>query len=594
VGLPSFVEYVVQTTTSKTNASSDPSASCSPEVCVALRPIVRRRQGAKWRKWNGRGDGNGDGDGDGDGDESASSSPSSIVAAVAAMVVAIRHYFVAVPHRIFVDLFLPLGYPQSVGPSYLSYQIYDSVQGICSYLRGVVSTSAILTAAGVGDAEATAMSAAAAWALRDGLGMMGGLLFSYFASKDFDSRVKEWRLFADVVNDIGLFLDMIAPRFAVGGVGGRGVARAVGAGPLLFVTSLATVCKSMCGISAGATKASITHHFAARGNMADLSAKEGTQETLVSLLGMILGVALARYLHRLDSSDKDVAMTVSWTVFAALTVVHVWANYKAVKLLRLRTLNRQRAEEALGGVVEGCTHRCLASLAFYPVAVRDGDGDGVGVDGVGKEGNGEKRRKPTDIPRLLSSIPTPCEVDESLWSSTRKLLFPGRIRLGTRLTEAFQGLEREEDVRRCLEEQFRAERYVLTIASGGAQHRRNRRKNAKKSNGWRVCVALRYGANEHVELKAFVHALLVCRCISRIGGIVPGSDASLRRRLVSVTHACVKELFGEVGDAALSIADKQRSFGLSLAALSDRGWECERLYLGFGPWRIQWEEVKLD
>ena len=41
-----------------------------------------------------------------------------------------------------------LGYPQSVRPEYMSYQIYDSLQGLCSYLRGVVSTSALLTAAG--------------------------------------------------------------------------------------------------------------------------------------------------------------------------------------------------------------------------------------------------------------------------------------------------------------------------------------------------------------------------------------------------------------------------------------------------------------
>mmetsp|Transcript_27840 Transcript_27840/g.58338 ORF Transcript_27840/g.58338 Transcript_27840/m.58338 type:complete len:258 (+) Transcript_27840:17-790(+) len=58
------------------------------------------------------------------------------------------------------DLFLPVGYPHTVAGGYLEYQIYDSLQGLCSYLRGVVSTSAVLAAAGVGDAEATAMSAA--------------------------------------------------------------------------------------------------------------------------------------------------------------------------------------------------------------------------------------------------------------------------------------------------------------------------------------------------------------------------------------------------------------------------------------------------
>ena len=51
-------------------------------------------------------------------------------------------------------------YPKSVNDRYIEYQFYDSIQGLCSYLRGVVSTSAVLSAAGVGDSEATAMSAA--------------------------------------------------------------------------------------------------------------------------------------------------------------------------------------------------------------------------------------------------------------------------------------------------------------------------------------------------------------------------------------------------------------------------------------------------
>ena len=60
----------------------------------------------------------------------------------------------------FLDTLSVSRYPNSVREGYLEYQIYDSLQGLCSYLRGVVSTSAVLTAAGVGDSEATAMSAA--------------------------------------------------------------------------------------------------------------------------------------------------------------------------------------------------------------------------------------------------------------------------------------------------------------------------------------------------------------------------------------------------------------------------------------------------
>ena len=62
--------------------------------------------------------------------------------------------------RLCQDLFLPVGYPASVSDGYLEYQFYDSLQGLCSYLRGVVSTSAVLSATGVGDAKATALSAA--------------------------------------------------------------------------------------------------------------------------------------------------------------------------------------------------------------------------------------------------------------------------------------------------------------------------------------------------------------------------------------------------------------------------------------------------
>ncbi len=64
--------------------------------------------------------------------------------------------------QILKDLFLPVGYPDTVnnGREYIQYQFYDSLQGLCSYLRGVVCTSAVLTAAGVGDSEATALSAA--------------------------------------------------------------------------------------------------------------------------------------------------------------------------------------------------------------------------------------------------------------------------------------------------------------------------------------------------------------------------------------------------------------------------------------------------
>ena len=385
-------------------------------------------------------------------------------------------------------------YPQSVRSEYLSYQIFDSLQGLCSYLRGVVSTSALLTAAGVGNAEATAMSAAMTWAMRDGLGMVGGLLFSYSTSSLFDSHVKEFRLFADIINDVGLTLDMLAPYCAGSSPDHRVV---------LYVTSMGTICKVMCGIAAGATKGSITHHFCLRGNMADLNAKEGTQETLVSLVGMLLGIALARYLHRMEQQQQQreedeslmTATAVSWTIFVILTIVHVWANYIGVKLLHLRTFNRERAKVALEGIVN-------------QLAIQSSD-----------DGCSSRLPSHTLLEDSIHSMPTPEQVSESLWSSVRTLLFTGTttVHLGVPAKNILNELAPDEMVSLLMEE-FATDHYVLSIVG--------------KSKRTTIRVALRVGATDRDELKAFLHALTLDKCI-KLGALQKNDSKSARNQLIS-------------------------------------------------------------
>ena len=280
------------------------------------------------------------------------------------------------PKVVLKQLFLPIGYPNSVDPSYIWYQWFDSLQGFCSYLRGVVSTSAVLQAAGVGNSEATAISAAMAWALRDGIGMVGGLIFSYFCSDTFDSHVKEFRLFADVINDVGLTLDMVAPYFS----------------RPIYILSLSTIFKTMCGMSAGATKGRITQHFAKHGNMADLTAKESTQETLVSLLGMIFGILLAKALNGLANHQEGI----TWAIFVVLTAVHVWANYRGVVILKLTSLNPERIRVVLE------TSQIVQCLVLEE-----------------------------DIQKALEKIPAPEEINESLWSTMAHLAYP-TVELGGR------------------------------------------------------------------------------------------------------------------------------------------------------------------
>jgi hypothetical protein len=100
----------------------------------------------------------------------------------------------------------------------------------------------------------------------------------------------------------------------------------------IYITCLSTLCKTVCGVAAGATKSAITAHFAIQGNIADLSTKEGTQETGVTLLGLLSGVLCAQLIGD--------ALWSAWLIFIALTVVHVFANYRAVKALVFDSINR--------------------------------------------------------------------------------------------------------------------------------------------------------------------------------------------------------------------------------------------------------------
>ncbi len=97
------------------------------------------------------------------------------------------------------------------------------------------------------------------WAVRDGLGMIGGLVFSYIASPHFDAHVKEFRLLADVLADVGMTLDMALPIllkqswFSTSHLLSPAISAYLPSS-YLVLTSMSTLCKVACGMAAGATK----------------------------------------------------------------------------------------------------------------------------------------------------------------------------------------------------------------------------------------------------------------------------------------------------------------------------------------------------
>ena len=106
--------------------------------------------------------------------------------------------------------FLPTGYPKRTPEGYLSYSIWSWIQDLSTQLRGVLATQRVLEGVGVGREGATALSASLNFIVRDGFGMASTLLFTAFAASKFRANVKRWRLVADIVNDVGITLEVCA------------------------------------------------------------------------------------------------------------------------------------------------------------------------------------------------------------------------------------------------------------------------------------------------------------------------------------------------------------------------------------------------
>ena len=75
--------------------------------------------------------------------------------------------------------------------------------------------------------------------------MTGRILFAYIQSSKLDSDCKKWRLFADLMNDISIFIDLLSPYFS---------------NYFLYMQCLSGVMKSLVGTAGGATRAALTQH----------------------------------------------------------------------------------------------------------------------------------------------------------------------------------------------------------------------------------------------------------------------------------------------------------------------------------------------
>ena len=139
--------------------------------------------------------------------------------------------------------FLPAGVPSTVTEGYGQYAALQFLAYTFSSACGVLSTRVLLTAVGVGDGAAAPLAAAANWAIKDGLGMLGGVAFAATWSTSLDARPRQWRLRSSAALDAASLVELAAlPAF-----------------PQYFVpiAGLANVAKNVSYLAASASRAAI-------------------------------------------------------------------------------------------------------------------------------------------------------------------------------------------------------------------------------------------------------------------------------------------------------------------------------------------------
>lgn len=234
-------------------------------------------------------------------------------------------------HRL-LAIFLPTGYPNTVSPDYTAYHIYNSLQAFSSSIAGLLASRAVLQGLGVGDENASATNAMLLNVLQESMGRVATILFAHRVGSAIEAECKMYRLLADILNDAAMVSDCLSPML-----------------PKLvrvLLLGASSVFRALCGVAGGSSKATLSAHFARGGNIGELNAKDSSQETVISLLGMWVGGVVVSY---------ATSTTATWIWLLVLLFAHLSTNYLAVCSVSMPSINPQRANIVFSSLIEnGC------------------------------------------------------------------------------------------------------------------------------------------------------------------------------------------------------------------------------------------------
>lgn len=182
-------------------------------------------------------------------------------------------------------------------------------------------------------------------ARRDGV-LFGGTHSA--VNNRFDAEPKRWRMLSSIALDSAMFLELLTPLV-----------------PQYFlpIASVANIGKNVSFLAASASRATIHKSFAIHENLADVTAKAGSQTIAASMIGTGLGVLVST---QLGSDWSSIAMGC-----LAFSAIHLTCTYRSLMHVVLNTVSIQvrlksRCATQVAGILKmaGCLHAHCVLLVY--------------------------------------------------------------------------------------------------------------------------------------------------------------------------------------------------------------------------------------
>jgi hypothetical protein len=273
------------------------------------------------------------------------------------------------------ETFMPSG---ELTPDYYKYTLWRLAQRFVGATSSVFGTQALVLALGF-KSHSLGIAAATRWVLKDALGKVSRIFWASRHGRKFDFNAKKWRFRSALLFAAGNGFEILTYVFPAFFLILAAVANAskqvcafslpsflfsLSPSPTHIAAPLFPPQSQMAMLTSSATRNAIYKSFSRKSdNIGDITAKGEAQIAVVDLLGMVVGIYLARFI----AGDRYRMVA----AFAVMSALDIFCIHKEIRSVIFNSLNYERTGLVLDSIFSGGGGGGGAAITPNEVAERE-------------------------------------------------------------------------------------------------------------------------------------------------------------------------------------------------------------------------------